>query len=54
VADRAVHYRRPGGYLCGVGAGWSSQTITSNPNPDAVTCRSCLRVLAARTTGAPA
>jgi hypothetical protein len=42
---KRVHYRKPGGYLCGVGRRWTSQVVTSSACVDAVTCASCRRHL---------
>lgn len=47
MSERRIHYRRPGGgYLCGVGNRWASQTITSSRAADKVTCLPCQRALA--------
>jgi hypothetical protein len=51
VSARKVHLRgpRPGQPPCGAGLSrWSSTQISTTSNPELVTCRRCLQILAAR------
>jgi hypothetical protein len=43
----SVHLKSKKGAACGVpGKRWSSAVVTSNPNPNRVTCKRCLSLLA--------